>query len=300
MYESGLHSELDAYTLLVNPKWSGNGWSLGEKSALLRYLDNAQDKDDVSGAFGRLSTTIWFGRGCDTLSEVDRWRNKWRSTTEDVGLWWVPCLNKWNKYSQQDAGQNVLCSGRQMFGTKPQHPEWLSSMVHAGSSLDTAGVMVVLKEQAELWARDFGSSPVYWLNGLAGTGKSTIVKTIAVCLWPPSVRRFSRVGGTFTSYSQRSPLNWHGSTLDFGQSFPLMQSDPGTAYESLYNQMERLIVQPLSETGVLTVIVVDLLDECEDNRSASAILFVLGKLVSKISKVKFFLISRPGPRISEQ
>ena len=31
----------------------------------------------------------------------------------------------------------------------------------------------------ELWARDFDQSSVYWLNGLAGTGKSTIAKTIA-------------------------------------------------------------------------------------------------------------------------
>jgi len=31
----------------------------------------------------------------------------------------------------------------------------------------------------KLWARDFDKSPVYWLNGLAGTGKSTIAKTIA-------------------------------------------------------------------------------------------------------------------------
>jgi hypothetical protein len=31
-------------------------------------------------------------------------------------------------------------------------------MVHAGSSLDAAGVKVVLNEQAELWAGDFGSS----------------------------------------------------------------------------------------------------------------------------------------------
>jgi hypothetical protein len=31
----------------------------------------------------------------------------------------------------------------------------------------------------ELWARDPNKSPVCWLNGLAGTGKSTIAKTIA-------------------------------------------------------------------------------------------------------------------------
>jgi len=80
---------------------------------------------------------------------------------------------------------------------------------------------------------------------------------------------------------------------------PLIQSDPEIAYGSLYNQMRRLIVQPLKQSGVSTVIIIDALDECEDGRSASAILSVLGRLVSEIPNVKFFLTGRPEPRISE-
>ena len=34
-------------------------------------------------------------------------------------------------------------------------------------------------DEIELWTRDFDKPPVYWLNGLAGTGKTTIAKTIA-------------------------------------------------------------------------------------------------------------------------
>ena len=29
------------------------------------------------------------------------------------------------------------------------------------------------------WAEDFKRSPVFWLNGLAGTGKSTIAQTVS-------------------------------------------------------------------------------------------------------------------------
>ena len=46
------------------------------------------------------------------------------------------------------------------------------------------------------------------------------------------------------------------------------------------------------------MIVIDALDECEDEESASAILSVLGRFVSEIPKVKFFLTGRPEPRIS--
>ena len=44
------------------------------------------------------------------------------------------------------------------------------------------------------------------------------------------------------------------------------------------------------------VIVIDL-DECKDEKPASAILLVLGQFVSKTPKVKFFLTGRPEPQI---
>ena len=47
------------------------------------------------------------------------------------------------------------------------------------------------------------------------------------------------------------------------------------------------------------MIVIDALDECEDEESASAILSVPGRLVSEIPRAKFFLTGRPEPRISE-
>ena len=80
---------------------------------------------------------------------------------------------------------------------------------------------------------------------------------------------------------------------------PLIQSDPGIAYESLYDQMKKLIVKPLNESNISTVIVIDALDECEDEEPGSAILSVLGQLAPEIPKVKFFLTGRPEPRISE-
>ena len=61
--------------------------------------------------------------------------------------------------------------------------------------------------------------------------------------------------------------------------------------------MKKLIVQPLMESGISTVIVIDALDECKDDQPASALLSVLGRFVEEIPKVKFFITSRPEPRI---
>ena len=78
-----------------------------------------------------------------------------------------------------------------------------------------------------------------------------------------------------------------------------MHSDPGIAYESLYNQMEKLIVGPLKESAISTVIVIDALDECKDEEPVSAILTVLGQFLSEIPMVKFFLTGRPESHIWE-
>jgi len=159
----------------------------------------------------------------------------------------------------------------------------------------------------ELWIRDFDKPPVYWLNGLAGTGKSTIAQTIAE-------RTFAdgHLGASFfcsRDFLDRSNLQFIFPTLavqlarkytEFRSIFiPLVESDPGLADESLYHQMKKLIVQPLRDSGVSTVIIVDALDECKDEEPASAILSVLGQFVSKLPKVKFFLTGRPEPRIRE-
>ena len=38
---------------------------------------------------------------------------------------------------------------------------------------------VELLRQIDTWASDLGSECIFWLNGMAGTGKSTISRTVA-------------------------------------------------------------------------------------------------------------------------
>jgi hypothetical protein len=171
-----------------------------------------------------------------------------------------------------------------------------------------ATVKVASREPAEpSWTRSSsgqGTSkpPVYWLNGLAGTGKSTIAQTIAERIFADG-----QLGASFfcsRDFEDRSNLHFIFPTLavqlarrytEFRSIFiPLVQSDPGIAHESLYNQMNKLIVQPLKESAISTVIVIDALDECKDEEPASAILSVLGQFVSQIPKVKILRHRSPG------
>jgi len=159
----------------------------------------------------------------------------------------------------------------------------------------------------DMWARDFTKSPVYWLNGLAGTGKSAIAQTVAERMFADG-----RLGASFfcsRDFEDRSNLKFIFPTLavqlarkypEFRSAFiPLVQPDPEIAHESLYNQMDKLIMQPLRKSAISTVIVIDALDECKDEEPASAILSVLGRFVSEMPEVKFFVTGRPEPRIRE-
>ncbi|KAF9786470.1 hypothetical protein BJ322DRAFT_1210848 [Thelephora terrestris] len=169
------------------------------------------------------------------------------------------------------------------------------------------GTRGAILDEIELWTGDSGQPTVYWLNGLAGTGKTTISQTVAE-------RAFAdgRLGASFfcsRDFEDRRNLEFIFPTLaiqlarkytEFRSIFvQLVQSDPDVVDESLCGQMDKLIVQPLVQSAISTVIVIDALDECKDEEPASAILSVLGQFVAKIPKVKFFVTGRPEPRVRE-
>ena len=167
------------------------------------------------------------------------------------------------------------------------------------------GTRRAVLDEIELWMGDFDKPSAYWLNGLAGTGKTTIAQTIAE-------RLGGRLGASFfcsRDFEDRSDIHLIFPTLavQLARKFPevrsvlipLVQLDPEIVYESLSRQMEELIVRPLRESDISTVIIIDALDECEDHGHTSAILSVLGQFLSMIPKVKFFLSCRPERRIRE-
>jgi hypothetical protein len=160
-------------------------------------------------------------------------------------------------------------------------------------------------DEIESWSKDYKLSPIYWLNGLAGTGKSTIAQTVAERLFAEG-----RLGASFfcsRDFEDRRDLRYIFPTLAIQLAYaypefrsilvPFIRSQPGIVHESLYNQMESLIVRPLSTLDTKMVIIIDALDECVDEEPQSAILSVLGRLVEGISNVKFLITGRPEPRI---
>ena len=158
----------------------------------------------------------------------------------------------------------------------------------------------------ESWARDFDKSPVYWLNGLAGTGKSAIAQTTAKRLLADGM-----LGASFfcsRDFKDRCDLHLIFPTLSFQLAcrypgfrsalIPLLQLNPDIKSETLYNQMETLIITPLREQkDTSMVIVIDALDECTDDEPESTILSIMGQFIGEIPHIKFFITGQPEPRI---
>ena len=159
--------------------------------------------------------------------------------------------------------------------------------------------------QIECWLADKTDQRVFWLNGLAGTGKSTIAQTFAETSFADG-----KLGASFfcsRDFEDRRDIWNIFPTLAFQLAYrypefrekllPVLRANPEVGRESLCSQLEKLIIGPFKATGIPSLIIIDALDECKDQEPASAILSVLSRSVDQIPLVKFFITGRPEPRI---
>ncbi|KAL1801569.1 hypothetical protein ACET3X_001911 [Alternaria dauci] len=148
---------------------------------------------------------------------------------------------------------------------------------------------------------------VYWLNGLAGTGKSTIARTVARRHYE---RRslgasffFSRGGGDIgharrfvTSVAVQLAYNVPVSRQHICDA---LAKRPDVSTLTLRDQWQQLVLGPLSALNTLgnitsIVLVVDALDECDKDDDVRQVIELLAG-VQKLSgpRLRVFLTSRP-------
>jgi WD40 repeat protein/cytidylate kinase len=147
------------------------------------------------------------------------------------------------------------------------------------------------------------SESIYWLNGLAGTGKSTIAASVCedmdrrqqVCISfflsrkAPDMRSAQKAIHTI-AYQ----LAEFGSTQSRQTICRALQERPGLLTKSLQEQVSALVTEPLRQTSSL-LIVVDALDECETGvlgRTGTDLLSVLANAVCSLAHIKLFVTSR--------
>lgn len=161
------------------------------------------------------------------------------------------------------------------------------------------------------WVRN-GTTPLCWLSGPAGYGKSAISQTIAEhCAADGTLAAsffFLRGAGARSAFSRVITTLAYQLTLKFPDTKPAIESalrsDPRMPSLSIRAQLEKLIISPLlaRAEGSLTpiVFVVDALDECDDKQAMrNFILTLAGVFAGSQLPVKWLLTSRGEEHIRQ-
>jgi NACHT domain len=157
------------------------------------------------------------------------------------------------------------------------------------------------------WADKQDERCIFWLNGMAGTGKSTIARTVARRYWDQkrlgSSFFFSRGGGDVGNAGKfvTSIARQLASSIPSLDQYicDALAERRDIASQSLRDQWQQLILRPLSklgETGCQSsyVLVVDALDECDDDKNIQIIINLLAETHSLMTvRIRVFLTSRP-------
>jgi hypothetical protein len=163
------------------------------------------------------------------------------------------------------------------------------------------------------WAQQPHGKSIFWLNGVAGIGKSTISWTFAKWLTDQAQYGDVSLGASFffkRGEGDRGNASRFFSTIirDLVLKLPgldnlvaqAITSDPTIFEKALGEQFDKLILQPLRKIALspndcpILVVVVDALDECEKDKDIQVILDLWSQLPQITSvRLKLFLTSRP-------
>ncbi|VUC20528.1 unnamed protein product [Clonostachys rosea] len=166
---------------------------------------------------------------------------------------------------------------------------------------------VDLLQQIHDWVRNPNVARVFWLNGMAGTGKSTISRTVAQRLDDDKI-----LGASFffkTGEAERNSLSKFFSTIaaDMAIKVPefstavkeALDKDPDFRKRAPGKQLKDLVIEPLmrSQKHRLDrpiVLIVDALDECDRDQDIDLLVNLFtDPSVMKMPYLKFFITSRP-------
>jgi hypothetical protein len=168
---------------------------------------------------------------------------------------------------------------------------------------------VELLRRVDEWSYDPEGKCIFWLQGMAGTGKSTISRTVA-----HNFAASGRLGASFffkKGDGDRGKAAFFFTTIaaQLVRQLPAMaehvrntiETDPTITEKTNKEQFEKLILEPLRKVdgGLQTpsrtmMVVIDALDECDREKDVTDIISLLSQAKSLTSVCpRFFVTSRP-------
>ncbi|KAF6521868.1 hypothetical protein HZS61_013396 [Fusarium oxysporum f. sp. conglutinans] len=151
-----------------------------------------------------------------------------------------------------------------------------NSQAEGHNSTCLANTRVDLLRDLSDWIKNDTSKPILWLNGMAGTGKSTIARTIA----KPRANIARQLARAVPGYAQIVK-----KTLD---------SDPDIVSKAVSKQFAELVEAPLKELAKTPLaFVIDALDECEREDEIKSLIGILSRASSIRQYLRILITSRP-------
>ncbi|CAE6499938.1 unnamed protein product [Rhizoctonia solani] len=172
----------------------------------------------------------------------------------------------------------------------------------------TENTRVEILENLMKWSEDCSTANIYWMNGMAGTGKTTIAYSACAALddtkqlaasffcvrTSPECRDAKRIVPTIAYQLARRFTPFRSALCK------ALEEDTDIATGTIAAQFDQLIRNPLMKAKNNMpnnlVVVVDALDECDDPYIVELFLGVLFRSVVNLP-LKFFVTSRPEPAI---
>jgi hypothetical protein len=174
------------------------------------------------------------------------------------------------------------------------------------------GTRVDILNQIQNWSEGHDNKCIFWLNGMAGTGKSTIARSVA--------RRFyerGRLGASFFFSKGNEDL---GDATIFLTTLAVQPTEVlpdlksyvcnaiakhgDIGQQPMVTQWKHLILEPLVTLGnglllpFVLILVIDALDECEGDEALSMILQLLPEVKDLENiRLRIFITSRPETSI---
>lgn len=214
-----------------------------------------------------------------------------------------------NDNSRLHLGDNHYYGGQERLKHVPGAVFDAYGLGHRGCHPETRRELLA---DIERWADHPTGKGIFWLNGAAGTGKSTIAYTVAERLsqrgrtYPAVLGAsffFRRGEGDQASAALFFPTIVHGLRRKIPILYNLIDevihNYPDICNKSLSDQFRRLIHEPwlslnMSKQNSRYIIVVDALDECERDDDIRILLQLCSQLsLASEGRLRLFLTSRP-------
>nr|POF18024.1 hypothetical protein CFP56_13435 [Quercus suber] len=279
-----------------------------------------------TGVPARIAQALWqtpsleqFEAECDNLGqraaiEADNCDREMSKLSEEDAKRWRDALENMLKPLDHIQGISDVVSRVQMkvdlakMITAPGAT--YNSSAEEGLAQCLPGTRNQLLNQILDWADDTNGKGIFWLCGKAGTGKSTIARTVAFRL----DKQQQRLGASF--FFKRGEGD-RGNASRFFATIAAQLADviPGLgsliaealakdsflSSRGLHDQFDKLLSQPLVDLKQARaptlrdlVVVIDALDECEPDYSIKMILSLLARIEAIASfRLRIFVTSRP-------